>query len=46
MAISLENKPIGCKCVRKVKLKSDGTIVRYKAHLVAKRYSQIESLDS
>ncbi|XP_062013834.1 uncharacterized mitochondrial protein AtMg00810-like [Rosa rugosa] len=29
-------KPIGCKWVYKIKLKPDGTVERYKAHLVAK----------
>ncbi|BBN68108.1 hypothetical protein Prudu_282S000300 [Prunus dulcis] len=29
-------KPIGCRCVYKIKLKSDGSVERYKAQLVAK----------
>lgn len=33
-------KPIDCKWVYKVKLKSDGTLERYKAWLVAKGYTQ------
>ncbi|TXG48988.1 hypothetical protein EZV62_024863 [Acer yangbiense] len=39
------HKAIGCKWVFKVKYHSDGSIERYKAHLVAKGYNQIESLD-
>jgi hypothetical protein len=38
-------KPIGGKWVYKVKYKSDGTIERYKARLVAKSYNQVEGLD-
>ncbi|CAL2251074.1 unnamed protein product [Prunus armeniaca] len=38
-------QPIGCKWVYKVKHRSDGTIERYKARLVAKRYTQTEGLD-
>jgi hypothetical protein len=38
-------KPIGSKWVYKVKYKSDGTIERYKARLVAKSYNQVEGLD-
>jgi hypothetical protein len=37
--------PIGCKWVYKVKLKSDGSLDRYKAKLVAKGYTQQEGLD-
>uniref|UniRef100_A0A2N9G1F0 Reverse transcriptase Ty1/copia-type domain-containing protein n=1 Tax=Fagus sylvatica TaxID=28930 RepID=A0A2N9G1F0_FAGSY len=36
---------IGCKWVYKIKLKSDGTLERYKARLVAKDYTQQEGLD-
>ncbi|GAA0169211.1 transmembrane signal receptor [Lithospermum erythrorhizon] len=39
------NKPIGCKWVYKVKCKLDGSIDKYKARLVVKRYNQIEGID-
>jgi hypothetical protein len=37
--------PIGCKWVYKVKLKAYGSIERYKAHIVAKGYTQCEGLN-
>ncbi|XP_042983373.1 uncharacterized mitochondrial protein AtMg00810-like [Carya illinoinensis] len=37
--------PIGCRWVYKVKLRSDGTIERYKTRLVAKGYTQLEGFD-
>ncbi|KAL0445915.1 UNVERIFIED_CONTAM: Retrovirus-related Pol polyprotein from transposon RE1 [Sesamum latifolium] len=38
-------KAIGCKWVYKTKLKADSSIERYKAHLVAKGYNQVEGVD-
>ena len=38
-------KTIGCKWLYKVKYKSDGTVERYKAKLVAKGFTQKEGLD-
>jgi len=37
--------PIGCWWVYKIKRKSDGSIERYKAQLVAKGYTQLEGID-
>ena len=38
-------KPIECKRIFKVKRGSDGDIKRYKAHLVAKRFTQKYGID-
>ena len=38
-------KPIGCKWVFKRKMGLDGSIEKYKAHFVAKGYSQVEGVD-
>lgn len=35
----------GSKLVYKIKYKLDGTIEKYKAHLVAKRFTQVEGID-
>jgi hypothetical protein len=43
--LPFDKHPIGCKWVYKVKYKSDGTIERYKARLVAIGYTQCEGLD-
>ena len=38
-------KPIGCKFIFKTKKDSKGNIKRYKAHLVAKGFTQKEGID-
>ncbi|KAG8488224.1 hypothetical protein CXB51_018059 [Gossypium anomalum] len=38
-------KPVGCRWVYIVKYKSDGSLERYKARLVAKRYTQMYGID-
>ncbi|GJS69241.1 putative zinc finger, CCHC-type containing protein [Tanacetum coccineum] len=38
-------KPVGCKLVFKTKLDPNGNVKRYKAHLVAKGYTQKEGID-
>ena len=37
--------PIACKSVYRIKYNLDGSVKRYKARLVAKRYTQQERLD-
>lgn len=43
--MSLNKQPIGCKWVYKITFRSNGTIERYKAQLVAKGYNQVEELN-
>ena len=43
--LPLERRTIGYKWVLRIKRKADGTIERYKAHLVAKGYTQQEGID-
>ncbi|RVW75445.1 Retrovirus-related Pol polyprotein from transposon TNT 1-94 [Vitis vinifera] len=38
-------KPIGCKWIFKTKRESNGNVERYKAHLVAKGFTQKEGID-
>ncbi|GKC87535.1 ribonuclease H-like domain-containing protein [Tanacetum coccineum] len=38
-------KPIGCKCIFKIKYKANGDFKRYKARLVAKGFNQREGID-
>ncbi|KAI9185880.1 hypothetical protein LWI28_011526 [Acer negundo] len=37
--------PIGCRWVYKIKLRSDGSVERYKVRLVAKGFTQLEGID-
>ena len=38
-------KTVGCRWIYKIKYNSDGTVERYKARLVAKRYTQTYDID-
>lgn len=41
----LNTNVIGSKWIFKIKFKEDGSLERYKAHLVAQGYTQVEGLD-
>jgi len=41
----LGKKAIGCRWVYKIKRNSYGSLERYKAHLVAKGYTQLDGID-
>lgn len=43
--LPLDRKTVGCKWVFKKKKAEDGSVVRYKARLVAQGFSQVEGLD-
>ncbi|KAA0058473.1 retrotransposon protein, putative, Ty1-copia subclass [Cucumis melo var. makuwa] len=43
--LPLGSKPLGCKWIFKRKMKTDGSIDKYKARLVTKGYKQQEGLD-
>lgn len=43
--LSTGKKPVGCRWVYTVKYRPDGSIERYKARLVAKRYTQTYGID-
>lgn len=45
VTLSQGKQSIGCKWVYKVKLKSDGSLERYKARLMACSFTQIEGID-
>lgn len=46
MKLPKGKKLVGCKWVFTIKYNSDETVNKFKAHLVAKGYSQIEGIDS
>lgn len=45
MPLPKGKKTVGCRWIYTVKLKADGSIDRYKARLVAKRYTQKYGVD-
>ena len=45
MELPRRKKPLGCKWVFTLKYRTNGTIERYKAHLVAKGFIQTYGID-
>lgn len=45
LPLPLDKRAIGCKCVYKVKHKTDGSIEKFKARLVLKGYTQQAGID-
>ncbi len=45
LALPLNHKPMSCKWIFKIKYNVDGCVVRHKAHLMAKGFTQVEGFD-
>lgn len=45
VSIPVDKIIVDCKWVFQIKLNSDGSVQRYKAHLVAKGFTQVEAFD-